>query len=133
MPALQSLHNRFKGKPVAVVGFNYERSPNADPIQFKKQNGYTYDMLLEAGSVLDSFRVESFPTFYVVDAQGKVVWGGTGLMPPPGVNRPTPRQTIEYLEQTLRTLVEGELAKLEAPKPEATKPETSKPAPSKPD
>lgn len=114
MPALQRVHDKFKGKPVAVVGFNYERAPNADPVAFKKQNNYTYDLLLEAGPYVDAFKVGGFPTFYVVGADGKVVWGGTGLMPPPGVTRATPRQSVEYLEATLTKLVEGELAKLEA-------------------
>lgn len=116
MPALQKVHDKFAGKEVAVVGFNYERDPEADPEAFKKKNKYTYDLLLQADDVLDEFKVSGFPTFYVVSPDGTVVWAGVGLGGPPGVARPTPRQLVEYLEETLTKLVEGELAKAEAAK-----------------
>lgn len=113
MPALQKVHEKFAGKDVAVIGFNMERDPSADPAAFKKKNKYTYDLLLEADDLLTDFKVSGFPTFYVVAPDGTVVWGGVGLGGPPGVQRPTPRQYVEYLEETLSKLVEGELKKLE--------------------
>jgi hypothetical protein len=121
---------------VAVVGFNVERDPEADPEAFKKKNKYTYELLLQADDLMDSMKVSGFPTFYVVSPEGNVVWAGVGLAGPPGVAKPTSRQIVEYLEETLTKLVEGELKKLEGgqdgKQPEEKKSEENKPSENKP-
>jgi thiol-disulfide isomerase/thioredoxin len=136
MPALQRVHEKFANKAVAVVGFNVERDPEADPEAFKKKNKYTYELLLQADDLMDSMKVSGFPTFYVVSPEGNVVWAGVGLAGPPGVAKPTSRQIVEYLEETLTKLVEGELKKLEGgqdgKQPEEKKSEENKPSENKP-
>lgn len=72
MPAIQKVHEKFKGKPVVVLGLNFEQRASADPAAFMKTNGYTYELLLKADSILDDYQVEAFPTLIVIGMDGKV-------------------------------------------------------------
>lgn len=111
MPALQRLHDKYKDKPVSIVGFNAEGGGDGDPVAFKKQNNYTYGLLLKAEDVSERYRVQGLPTFYVVDAEGRIVWGGVGLRSAGG------RQTKDYqdfLYETLSKLIDEQLKKMPA-------------------
>ncbi len=97
MPSLQRLHEKFEGKPVAVLGVNVgERSPTADPVAFMKQRGFTYELLLNGGEVSQAYRVLGIPTFYVIGPDGKVVHAATGLSP----------AGEKELEKTIESLLE---------------------------
>ena len=111
MPALQRLHEKYKDQPVAIVGMNAEGPEPGDPVAFKKENGYTYELLLEADATSEAFRVRGLPTFYVVGPDGKIIWGGVGLSAPPGVQRASSKARAEYLEQTIDALIQSALPK----------------------
>ncbi len=81
MPGIQKLHEKYKGKDVAVVGFNWERRADANPAKFMKDNAYTYQLLLNADKVSTKYKVPGWPTFYVIDKGGKVLWGDVGYDP----------------------------------------------------
>ncbi len=81
MPGMQALHEKYKGKPVAVVGFNFERDKKADPAKYMKDNNFTYQLLLKAEKLTSDFRVGGFPTFYVVSPTGEILWGAMGHAP----------------------------------------------------
>jgi thiol-disulfide isomerase/thioredoxin len=111
MPALQRLHEKYQGQPVAIIGMNAEGPEGGDPVAFKKDNGYTYELLLEADATSEAYRVRGLPTFYVIGPDGKVVWAGVGLQNPPGVQRASNKARAEYLEQTIDALVQASLPK----------------------
>ncbi len=81
MPGMQALHDKYKDKPVAIVGFNFERDKNADPAKYMKDNNFTYQLLLKAEKLTGAFRVGGFPTFYVVSPTGEILWGAMGHAP----------------------------------------------------
>lgn len=82
MPGVQKLHERFKGKPVAVFGVNVgERTWYANPVAFMKQRGCTYGLLLGGGNVAQAYRVVGIPTFYVIGPDGKVLHASAGYDP----------------------------------------------------
>lgn len=125
MPALQRLHEKYKDKPVVILGMNAEGGGDGDPVQFKKDKGYTYPLLLKADAISDRYRVQGLPTFYVISGDGAIVWGGIGLEGPAGVARPTPKDYETHLEATLTALIDRELdklAKTPAPKESAQAP-----------
>jgi thiol-disulfide isomerase/thioredoxin len=98
MPSLQRLHEKFKGKPVAVFGVNVgEKSPTADPVAFMKQRGFTYGLLLNGHEVSLAYRVTGIPTFYVIGPDGTVAHAAAGLSPAG--------------EKELEKIIEGLLAK----------------------
>ena len=111
MPALQRLHEKYKDQPVAIVGMNAEGGGEGDPVAFKKENGYTYELLLEADAVSETYKVRGLPTFYVVGPDGNIVWGGVGLSAPPGSPRASNKARAEYLEDQLDKLIQSVLPK----------------------
>ena len=101
MPAVQAVHEKFKDKDVVVLGLNYERSATADPEKFKKDNNYTYLSLAKADTIANKYKVPGWPTFYVIDKEGKIVWGDVGL----------PAGGAKGLEDAITGHVEAALAK----------------------
>lgn len=82
MPGMQKLHERFKGKPVAVYGVNCkERNPRANPMAYIKQQGYTYGQLLNGNAVARAYGVSGIPAFRVIDKDGKFLYLGRGYRP----------------------------------------------------
>ncbi len=83
MPALEELHLRFKGSPVAVLGVNCRQRglPVQDALDFVKQKKLTYEQLVEGDKVAQDYRVTGIPCIYVIDAQGKVAYATSGYQP----------------------------------------------------
>lgn len=117
IPALQAVHTKYEGKPVVVLGMNCEGDPMpgkapVDPVKFKQDKGGHYMTLLNADGVSDRYKVRGIPTFYVIDTEGKVLWGGVGMEAAPGDMSPSPEDRQKYLEQTLSAIIDAELKKL---------------------
>ena len=79
MPTLQELHEKYKGKPVVVVGINtWER---ADPAAFMKKNKLSYGLLLKGDAVARAYGVLGIPTFYLIGPDGKILYASSGFDP----------------------------------------------------
>ncbi len=82
MPGLQKLHEKFKGKPVAVFGVNCrERFTNSNPMAYIREKGYTYGQLLQGDVVANAYRVNGIPCLYVVGPDGKIIYATAGFHP----------------------------------------------------
>ncbi|MDX2017131.1 MAG: TlpA disulfide reductase family protein [Planctomycetota bacterium] len=81
MPKTQRLHERFKDQDVVVLGMNFERDPKANPRKFMDDNKYTFGLILKGETIASKYRVRGWPTFYVIDREGKVVFGEVGYDP----------------------------------------------------
>lgn len=79
MPLVQSLHEEYQDRGVVVIGMNFERSTSADPVKYMADHGYTYRLARGAEAVAADFRVPGWPTFYVLNREGEVVWGSVGF------------------------------------------------------
>lgn len=117
IPALQAVHTKYDDKPVVVLGMNCEGDPMpgktpVDPVKFKQEKGGHYMTLLNADGVSDRYKVRGIPTFYVIDTEGKVLWGGVGMEAAPGDMSPSLEDRQKYLEQTLSAIIDAELKKL---------------------
>ncbi len=78
MPGVQRLFEKYKGKPVAIYGVNcWERG--ADPAAWWKKSEYKYPILLRGDLVATQYRVSGIPTFYLIGADGKIVYGFSGV------------------------------------------------------
>jgi thiol-disulfide isomerase/thioredoxin len=79
MPGVQKLHEKYKDRPVAVLGMNcWERNPNADPADYMKQMKFTYPLLLKADEAATKYHVSGIPTFYLIDPDGKILLAFAG-------------------------------------------------------
>lgn len=79
MPGLQKLHEKYKDKGVAVLGINAWES--GDPAAYMKDNGFTYGLLLQADQVAADYGVTGIPAFFIVGADGKLLFTGVGYSP----------------------------------------------------
>jgi thiol-disulfide isomerase/thioredoxin len=78
MPAIQKVHEKFKGKPVAVLGMNIEHNAKADPAGFMEKNGYTYELFPKAEQVVNDYKIRAFPTLLVISPEGTIVFSEVG-------------------------------------------------------
>ncbi|MCC6678725.1 MAG: TlpA family protein disulfide reductase [Phycisphaerales bacterium] len=81
MPGIQKLHEKYKDKPVAVLGLNFEQSAKADPAKFMQEKGFTYGLLLKAETIARDYKIAGWPTFYILDPQGRIAWSAIGHDP----------------------------------------------------
>jgi hypothetical protein len=78
MPGVQKIHEKFKDK-VTVFGMNF--AEQGDPAAFMAKQGFTYTLLLKAEKVAEAYKVTGIPCFYLIGADGKVLWTGVGYSP----------------------------------------------------
>jgi len=79
MPGVQKLHEKFKGRPVAVYGITSRE--HGDPAKYMKEMGYTYGLLLKGEQVAKAYRVKAVPVFYVIGPDGRIIYRKTGFDP----------------------------------------------------
>jgi thiol-disulfide isomerase/thioredoxin len=78
MPGINQLYKDFgsgKGKqPVRVIGVNaYERDPsNKKAAAYMKQQGFSYDLVLNGDEVAAQYGIEGIPTILLIDQKGVV-------------------------------------------------------------
>lgn len=77
MPGMQKMHEEYKDRGVVVIGMNTgERG--GDPVGYMKKQGFDYTLLLNTDSAARDYGVRGIPAFFVVGANGKLAWQGTG-------------------------------------------------------
>jgi len=80
MPGMQALQDEFAGEPVKVFGINcWERG--GDPAAYMQKRKFTYGLLLDGDKVAEQYRINGLPTYYVIDAQGKIAFASSGYAP----------------------------------------------------
>ncbi|HEX8876717.1 MAG TPA: redoxin domain-containing protein [Phycisphaerales bacterium] len=108
-PAVQRVFSKYRGKDVAVLGLNTEPNPTADPQKFARDNGLGFPSVVKAETIAGLYRLKSWPTFYVLGKDGKVVWAGQRLPSPPGGGGGTPA-AVDYLESNLSQAIDKALS-----------------------
>ncbi len=79
LPSMQKISEKYKAKGVVVIGVNFEQDPDADPKKFMADLGITYKLARGAETIADKYRVPGWPTFYVINRAGEIVWGSVGF------------------------------------------------------
>ncbi len=81
MPSIQRLHERFAGRPVAVIGLSCFERPGADPVGYMTESKYTYTTLVDGTEVAMAYNVAAIPTFYLIGFDGTIIHRETGYTP----------------------------------------------------
>lgn len=68
---LNELYKKYKDKGVVIASLAYRDSKKA-VAEFDKQYGIKYSSYVGAADVVKTYKVEAFPTFYIIDQQGKI-------------------------------------------------------------
>jgi peroxiredoxin len=93
-PYLERLHRRLDPARFSVIGINADSEDAASVFAYHRYFGLTFPALLDQGSevgswhsrapagpVTSAYRVQRFPTFYVIDAKHTVAWASIGEQP----------------------------------------------------
>jgi len=93
-PHLKALYASLPKSKVAFVSVNADGETAPSVFAFHRYYGLAYPALVDpssqpgsfskegaAGSVSTKYRVQAFPTFYVIDSKGKIAWRSDGEQP----------------------------------------------------
>ena len=90
-PILQSLHQKFAGKGLQVVGLSVDDSGSANQVKpFQKANKLTYTLAVSPDAnakTAQLYHAEGIPSIYLIDQKGVVRWSQSGINPDLNVER----------------------------------------------
>jgi thiol-disulfide isomerase/thioredoxin len=79
LPALQDLHERYNDKGLKIIGIDpYDTKEEDDIDNFLKKRGVSYTVLLGGKDVAKKYHVSGYPTIYLIDKEGKVIFTQVG-------------------------------------------------------
>jgi peroxiredoxin len=80
-PEVQKVFNDYQQRGVKVFGLAVRERNDENPINYMRDNKYTYTLLLRADDVAKQYRVRSYPTFMVIGREGEIVHLEAGFDP----------------------------------------------------
>ena len=74
LPHTQKIFDQFKNKGLAVIGIHsaFRTEKTAD---FIAENNYTFPTGIDTGHIAKDYGVTGWPTYYLIDKEGQLVWG----------------------------------------------------------
>ena len=81
MPAIQKIHDDYKGKGVAVLGINTWENKEDAAKQYIDKKGFTYPCLLKGDDLAKAYGMTGIPTLVVIGKDGKIVDIEVGMAP----------------------------------------------------
>jgi peroxiredoxin len=78
-PVLQALHEKYEAKGLTIIGIDPE-DKEADALKhFVSISGITYPVLMGKSEVKNAYHISGYPTLYLIDRKGNVVFATTGF------------------------------------------------------
>ena len=98
MPELQALHTRHRGQGFTVVGVSVDAARlGAEVRGMVEKFGLTYPNVHDGRNTIGaSFKVVGYPTSFLIDRQGAIVWRKDGMLEP-GDAEPSLRRSTDAL------------------------------------
>lgn len=79
LPALQNLHKKYNSKGLKVIGIDpYDTKEKDDIDNFLAKRGVTYTVLLGGKEVAKEYHVSGYPSIYLIDKNGKIIFTQVG-------------------------------------------------------
>lgn len=79
IPILQSLHEKYKTKGLNVIGIDPIDEEDSVVKHFISEAGITYEVLMDKKDVNKDYHVSGYPTLYLIDREGKVIYAESGF------------------------------------------------------
>ena len=89
---LNALTAEHRDKPLRIVGITAGGETMEEVLAFKTRKNVGYPLVLDDGSVSNAYKVQSLPTVYILDKEGKIVFANRGF-----VDGATLRNTVGLL------------------------------------
>jgi len=80
-PLLQEMHDRYQGRGMEIVAVHAQRTEAAHLTRFCEQNMYTFHIGQGTRRLCSDFQVKGLPSYYLVDRQGRLIWGPERTLP----------------------------------------------------
>ena len=81
MPTFNSLHEKYAGRGVKVIGIAVQSGWAQDIKPYRDQYKIAYPILVGDDEVVEKYGVIGFPTTYILDKDLKIHWKFTGKLP----------------------------------------------------
>lgn len=83
IPALTSLYTKYKEKGLVVIGIDPVDKRHTDNglIAFLSKKQVNYPILFDDGDVARKYKVHAYPTFYLIDKRGRILFRFSGYGP----------------------------------------------------
>lgn len=78
LPGLQALSEKYQSQGLSVIGIDPFDTKDDDIVSFLKKRGITYTVLLGGKDVAKDYRVSAYPTLYLIDRNGKIIYVQNG-------------------------------------------------------
>lgn len=74
LPRVQALHEAFAARGLAVLGVHTSMA-SEKLAAFLQERGVTFPVVVDTDRTAERFGVTSYPTYFLLDRQGKMAWG----------------------------------------------------------
>ena len=81
MPAIQRIHDDYKGKGVTVLGINTWENKADAAKQYVEKKGFSYPCLLKGDDLAKAYGMTGIPTLVVIGKDGKIAEIEVGMAP----------------------------------------------------
>ncbi|MFP4528393.1 MAG: TlpA family protein disulfide reductase [Candidatus Kapaibacterium sp.] len=78
MPKINKVYNDYKDDGVHVLGLSCREPDDADPVGYMNSKGMDYQPLINADETAEKYGVSGYPTLFVIDAEGKIIYAEAG-------------------------------------------------------
>lgn len=78
LPVLQALSMKYKDKGLRIIGIDPFDKKESNIIAFLREKGIDYTILLGGKEVAKNYRVPGYPTIYLIDRTGKIIFSQLG-------------------------------------------------------
>ncbi len=78
LPGLQALHEKYKDRGLRIIGIDPYDKKEDDIATFLSKRGVTYTVLLGGKDAAKDYHVSSYPTIYLIDKTGKIIFTQVG-------------------------------------------------------
>ncbi len=72
LPSIEKLSERFKNKPFVVIAVNVDESYPENVKKFAQRMNLTFPVLIDNGDVSKAYRINSIPTTFIINKNGKI-------------------------------------------------------------
>jgi thiol-disulfide isomerase/thioredoxin len=80
MPATQELAAKYAERGLVVVGIHSEQS-NENCEKFVREKNITFPIAVDSGKTAETFAIDAWPSYFLIDKSGKVAWGYSHQLP----------------------------------------------------
>ena len=74
LPHTQEIHDKYNSMGLEVIGIHSLRASETAG-EFLRDNNYTFLVGIDTGETANNYSVTGWPTYYLIDKQGLLVWG----------------------------------------------------------